>query len=130
MMDKRKMFMYDESILEKCLPSYLEKDLNNLKEGIKNNVSDYYQAMDVFVLPSFPLPGALPSSAHAEAACRHSSTAAPPRTPLRSEPYRRRSARHRDGKSAPGHVCRSGQWSYRSGQHAFPRRSWENESAF
>lgn len=29
----------NEKILEKCLPSYLEKDLQNLKEGIKNNVS-------------------------------------------------------------------------------------------
>lgn len=25
--------------LEKCLPSYLEKDLNNLKDGLKNKVS-------------------------------------------------------------------------------------------
>jgi len=29
----------NKEILEKCLPIYLEKDLNNLKEGIKNNVS-------------------------------------------------------------------------------------------
>ena len=29
----------NEKILEKCLPSYLERDLQNLKEGIKNNVS-------------------------------------------------------------------------------------------
>lgn len=29
----------NEKILEKCLPSYLEKDLQNLKEGMKNNVS-------------------------------------------------------------------------------------------
>ncbi len=28
-----------EKILEKCLPTYLENDLNNLKEGFKNNVS-------------------------------------------------------------------------------------------
>ena len=28
-----------EKILEKCLPKYLEEDLKNLKEGIKNNVS-------------------------------------------------------------------------------------------
>lgn len=25
--------------LEKCLPSYLENDLKNLKEGLKNNVT-------------------------------------------------------------------------------------------
>ena len=30
---------YDKEILEKCLPKYLERDLKNLKEGIKNNVS-------------------------------------------------------------------------------------------
>lgn len=30
---------FSESILEKCLPIYLERDLQNLKEGIKNNVS-------------------------------------------------------------------------------------------
>ncbi len=30
---------YNEKTLEKCLPSYLEKDLQNLKEGIKNHVS-------------------------------------------------------------------------------------------
>ena len=29
----------DKKYLEKCLPSYLEKDLKNLKEGLKNNVS-------------------------------------------------------------------------------------------
>ena len=29
---------YDEEILEKCLPTYLENDLKNLKEGIKNKV--------------------------------------------------------------------------------------------
>ena len=29
----------NEKILEKCLPSYLERDLQNLREGIKNNVS-------------------------------------------------------------------------------------------
>lgn len=27
---------YNEEILEKCLPKYLENDLKNLKEGIKN----------------------------------------------------------------------------------------------
>ena len=30
---------YDEEILEKCLPKYLEEDLKKLKEGIKDNVS-------------------------------------------------------------------------------------------
>ena len=30
---------YKEEILEKCLPKYLENDLKNLKEGIKNKVS-------------------------------------------------------------------------------------------
>ena len=30
---------YDEEILEKCLPKYLENNLKNLKEGIKNKVS-------------------------------------------------------------------------------------------
>ena len=29
---------YDEEILEKCLPEYLENDLKNLKEGIKKKV--------------------------------------------------------------------------------------------
>lgn len=29
----------NEEILEKCLPSYLERDLKNLKDGIKNKVS-------------------------------------------------------------------------------------------
>ena len=29
----------NELILEKCLPIYLERDLQNLKEGLKNNVS-------------------------------------------------------------------------------------------
>lgn len=29
---------YNEEILEKCLPKYLEEDLKRLKEGIKNNV--------------------------------------------------------------------------------------------
>lgn len=29
----------NENILERCLPSYLERDIQNLKEGIKNNVS-------------------------------------------------------------------------------------------
>lgn len=28
---------YNEEILEKCLPEYLEEDLKRLKEGIKNN---------------------------------------------------------------------------------------------
>lgn len=28
---------YNEEILEKCLPQYLEEDLKRLKEGIKNN---------------------------------------------------------------------------------------------
>ncbi len=31
--------MKEEKYLEKCLPSYLKKDLDNLKDGIKNNVS-------------------------------------------------------------------------------------------
>ncbi len=31
--------LYSKEILEKNLPSYLENDLNNLKEGMKNNVS-------------------------------------------------------------------------------------------
>ena len=30
---------YKEEILEKCLPKYLEYDLNRLKEGIKKKVS-------------------------------------------------------------------------------------------
>ena len=30
---------YNEEILEKCLPKYLENDLKNLKEGVKNKVS-------------------------------------------------------------------------------------------
>ena len=30
---------YNEQILEKSLPPYLENDLKNLKEGLKNNVS-------------------------------------------------------------------------------------------
>lgn len=29
----------NEEILEKCLPRYLERDLQNLKNGIKNKVS-------------------------------------------------------------------------------------------
>ncbi len=29
----------DKEYLEKCLPSYLENDLKNLKEGMKNNIS-------------------------------------------------------------------------------------------
>ena len=29
----------NEELLEKCLPIYLERDLKNLKEGIKNKVS-------------------------------------------------------------------------------------------
>ena len=36
---KRLEKKYDEEILEKCLPPYLKNDLNNLKEGLKNNVS-------------------------------------------------------------------------------------------
>ncbi len=31
--------VYNEEILEKCLPKYLEEDLKRLKEGIKNKVS-------------------------------------------------------------------------------------------
>ncbi len=30
---------YDEKILEKCLPKYLEEDLKNYKEGLKNKSS-------------------------------------------------------------------------------------------
>ena len=30
---------YNEEILEKCLPKYLEEDLKRLKKGIKNKVS-------------------------------------------------------------------------------------------
>lgn len=30
---------YNEEILEKSLPPYLENDLKNLKEGLKNNVN-------------------------------------------------------------------------------------------
>ena len=30
---------YKEEILEKCLPNYLKEDLDNLKEGLKNNSS-------------------------------------------------------------------------------------------
>lgn len=30
---------YDDKILEKCLPKYLEEDLKRLKEGIKNKVT-------------------------------------------------------------------------------------------
>lgn len=37
-MANKKVFK-NEKILEKCLPIYLEKDLQNLKNGIKNNVS-------------------------------------------------------------------------------------------
>ena len=29
----------DKKYLEKCLPTYLEKDLKNLKEGLKNKVT-------------------------------------------------------------------------------------------
>lgn len=29
---------YNEEVLEKCLPEYLENDLKNLKEGIKKKV--------------------------------------------------------------------------------------------
>lgn len=28
---------YNEEILEKCLPEYLKRDLENLKDGLKNN---------------------------------------------------------------------------------------------
>lgn len=31
--------MYNEEILEKCLPKYLEDDLNRLKKGLAENVS-------------------------------------------------------------------------------------------
>ena len=31
--------MKDKTYLEKCLPKYLENDLENLKQGIKNKVS-------------------------------------------------------------------------------------------
>lgn len=34
-----KKILSNEVILEKCLPSYLQKDLQNLKNGIKNEVS-------------------------------------------------------------------------------------------
>ena len=37
---------YDEGILEKCLPTYLENDLKNLKEGIKNKVSYLHCLID------------------------------------------------------------------------------------
>lgn len=30
---------YNEEILEKCLPKYLEEDLKRFKEGLKNNSS-------------------------------------------------------------------------------------------
>ena len=33
------IIMYNEEILEKCLPKYLEEDLKRLKEGMKNKVS-------------------------------------------------------------------------------------------
>lgn len=36
-MNKSNESAYNEKILEKCLPEYLEKDLINLKEGIRNN---------------------------------------------------------------------------------------------
>lgn len=35
----QKVENYKEEILEKCLPSYLERDLQKLKEGIANQVS-------------------------------------------------------------------------------------------
>lgn len=35
---------YDEKILEKCLPKYLEEDLKRLKEGIKNK-SNYIDCL-------------------------------------------------------------------------------------
>ena len=31
--------MYNEEILEKCLPKYLEEDIKNLKKGLKEKVS-------------------------------------------------------------------------------------------
>lgn len=34
-----KEMLQNEGILEKCVPSYLERDLQNLKNGIKNKVS-------------------------------------------------------------------------------------------
>ena len=36
---KKKEKPYNKAILEKCLPKYLENDIKNLKEGLKNNVS-------------------------------------------------------------------------------------------
>ena len=36
---KKTIIMYNEEILEKCLPKYLEEDLKRLKEGMKNKVS-------------------------------------------------------------------------------------------
>lgn len=30
---------YNEKLLEKCLPNYLQQDLENLKKGIKDKVS-------------------------------------------------------------------------------------------
>lgn len=35
----KKKDVINEVILEKCLPSYLERDLQNLKNGIRNKVS-------------------------------------------------------------------------------------------
>ena len=34
---------YNEEILEKCLPKYLENNLKNLKEGIKNKVTIFME---------------------------------------------------------------------------------------
>ena len=31
--------MYNEEILEKCLPKYLEEDIKNLKKGLKEKIS-------------------------------------------------------------------------------------------
>jgi len=39
MKEKNKSKIYNEEILEKCLPEFVERDLKNLKEGIKNKVS-------------------------------------------------------------------------------------------
>ena len=38
---------YDEKILEKCLPPYLEKDLENLKNETYNCGTDYQKLMDI-----------------------------------------------------------------------------------
>lgn len=39
MKERKNKKLYNESILEKCLPKYLENDIKNLKEGLKNKVS-------------------------------------------------------------------------------------------